>query len=144
MSMTGVLLSKDMEGEGMEFNSLNIIKDLLLSDRITEYEKKVILSNLPFADISERQINKDTIIEDLKICVNEMKKAMPTTIIEERMQKELDVISKLMSYEITHDELIELSFEVDCLYYECDLPPRKTNTIMEYVKIINSPKGNKR
>lgn len=121
----------------MHKKDINVVKGVLLNNTLNNYEKKVLLHSLNMLKDEELvNVTKENIIFRLKEVLNELHNADKTTLIEDRIKKEIDILDKILNYDLSDDDLIEVSFQVDCLCYDNDIKPKGTNTIIKYVQKI--------
>lgn len=126
----------------MTVDELNVIKDLLLSNCTSDYDKKVILGvyrKIKDGDVEE--ITKERLLNDLMVSINELKKADPTYITQERIETEARILGTLLSTDASLEELNDASFDIDCLYYDLNLEPRKTDTVLKIAMKNSNVKG---
>lgn len=119
----------------MEKIDIEKIKDKLLNDdEISDYEKKVAIYSIHRLKDEELQdVTKENIRERLLKVLDDLKKAEPTSLTEERIRKELEIIETISDPNSSERDIIEASFKVDCLCFDNDLTPEKTTTILEYL-----------
>ena len=126
----------------MDKEDLNIIRSGLINNNFTDYEKRVIINSINKLKNKElNKITKEEVIRGLKEIAKDLEEADSTYLTQSRILKELKILEKLQSNDLTEEELVNTSFDVECLYYDNDIPPRGTNTVVEYVKNM-SRKGN--
>ena len=80
-----------------------------------------------------QDVTKENIRGRLLKVLDDLKKAEPTSLTEERIRKELEIIETISNPNSSERDIIEASFKVDCLCFDNDLTPEKTTTILEYV-----------
>ena len=119
-----------------------IIKEYLYSNDLSDYEKKVIIHSLrKLKDEELINVTKENVRNRLKKVLEELQKSDATPLTEDRIRKELNILDKLLNPNTSRKDIIEASFQVECLYYDSDLEPEKTNTIYELLKKRNDNKG---
>ena len=89
-------------------------------------------------------ITKQNVIDRLRSVLEEIQEADKTLVIEDRIKRELSVLNYILSSNLKYEDLIEASFQVDCLCYDNDIKPSNTNTALEYAKKLKSKKMMKR
>ena len=114
----------------MDLNDLTSIKKLLLSDMVSNYERRVIIYTLLGTDNnSKEQISKSSMLNDLKKILSRMQELEPTPIIKQRKKEINTILEKISQSDLPDEDLIEISFIIDCLFYDSDLKPRNTQPI---------------
>ena len=121
----------------MEKTEIISIRNALINSNVSSYEKKVIISTLNGLKNSEKlnKLTKESVVNGLKVVLTYLQSARATDITEERIKRELAVISSILNNEVSEEELIRASFELDCLYYEMGIAPRETDTIVKYLDL---------
>ena len=109
---------------------VDVIKNALLnSDELSDYEKRVLMHSLyKLKDEEVINVTKENIRERLIRVLADLKKADSTTLTEERIKTELVILDVLANPRASRKDIIEASFQVDCLCFNNDLPLEKTNT----------------
>lgn len=124
---------------------IDLIKSIMLDNTISDYEKKVLLHSLIFLKEEElRDITKQSVIDRLRSVLDEIQEADKTLVIEDRIKREIAILNYILSNNLSYEDLVDASFQVDCLCYDNDIKPSNTNTALEYAKKVNNKKMTKR
>ena len=122
---------------------IDVIKNALLtSEELSDYEKRVLMYSLyNLKDNELVNVTKENVRDRLIKVLDDLKKADPTTLTEERIKIELVIIDVLANPKASRKDIIEASFKVDCLCFNNDLPLEKTNTAILKVLQKQNDKG---
>ena len=128
----------------MHKDEIEIIKKNLLSADLNSYEKRVALyvlngiKNSSYLD----KLSKESVTRGIREILNDLSKANVTIVTESRIKREINILNKVLDNNFTLNDLVEISFEVDCLYFDMEIPPRNTDTILKYLYLKgNRPDG---
>lgn len=121
----------------MEKIDIDNIRTSLINSDIDSYHKKVIISTLNNIKDSKKldSVTRESVLEGLKEILGYLENADATIATGDRIQRELSVIDRLKNVNASNEDIIEASFELDCLYYEMGIPPRETDTIAKYLEL---------
>ncbi len=124
---------------------IELIKSIMMDNTISDYEKKVLLHSLVFLkDEDLVDVTKQSVIDRLRVVLDEIQDADKTLVVEDRIKREVQILNSILNANLTYEDLVDASFQVDCLCYDNDIKPSNTNTALEYAKKINSKKLMKR
>ena len=127
-------------------DSYNYIANYLLEHKndLPEEELRFLINYL--AKLREQGIenklnpNKKDIINDLARLNQEMKSGELTSLTFDRLERELVLYNKL----INNEDLVDISYELDKLYMENDMPIRDNSVLVRKLKDFKTMKGCKK
>ena len=109
---------------------IELIKSIMMDNTISDYEKKVLLHSLVFLkDEDLVDVTKQSVIDRLRVVLDEIQDADKTLVVEDRIKREVQILNSILNANLTYDN---------------DIKPSNTNTALEYAKKINSKKLMKR
>lgn len=126
----------------------NEIFEYIKFSQLSDFEKKFLFEyiakeydNIDFLE----KTNIKGLFKDLVKLNDYYKESADTSIVKERINEELDLMNKIIEkdFDLTEDELIDLSYDLDKMYYISDLPFRKNDSIMKKILMDNEISRNK-
>lgn len=128
-------------------NEILTIYNYILNGQFDERDKTFLIyyltKKIRLSIEEESEISVQSILSDLKILNDDLSNCSISELTTRRIKQEIELLKDLNKIMETEDEikLLDISYRLDKLYYENQLPFRNTNTV--YRKIENDLKGKK-
>ena len=124
---------------------LEKIKEFVMHNKVSESEKKFLvdyMAQMSKCSEAPTETNLFSVINDLKTLNDYLDGSADTSLVKDRINKELSIVSSLASGLNDEEKLIAASYALERLYYESDLPFRNTDAVLRKVeKNISSVRG---
>ena len=133
------ILNKKIKERILTNEEKQLLKKFLLNNKknLSQYDKQFFLHQLNgLCNSNLDDVSPESLISDVKKINDCLECADETILTRRRFLKLVDVIEKLSEYLKNPDEklLVEISYEIDCLFFDMDFDLRKTNTLVRKVK----------
>lgn len=128
-------------------NEILTIYNYIINSQYEEKDKNFLIyyltKKIKLLNEQNNDITVQSILSDLKLLNDSLKKCSINALTTERINKEIELLDYLNKIVESKDEtmLVDISYNLDKLYYENKLPFRNTNTV--YKKIQNDSKVKK-
>lgn len=118
-------------------NDLEKIREFVMSSNVSESEKKFLVNYMAqMSRCSEEptETNFFSIVNDIRILNDYLEGSADTSLVKDRINKELGIVSSLATGLHDKEKLLEASYALEKLYYESDLPFRNTDVVVRKIE----------
>lgn len=118
-------------------NDLAKIRDFIKFSNVSESEKKFLvdyMAQMSKCSNEPTETNFFSIVNDIRLLNEYLDGSADTSLVKDRINKELDIVSSLATGLNDEEKLLEASYALERLYYDSDLPFRNTDTVVRKIE----------